>query len=60
MMPTLPEIIVLTIICVAIFGLGKLDKLGELAWRIRCRLTPSLDAADDSAGRDRTPPNSKE
>lgn len=51
MIPELPEIIVIFVICVAIFGLGKLDDLGELVWRLRCRLSPSLDrdAADSKA-----------
>lgn len=43
MIPELPEIIVIFVICVAIFGLGKLEDVGEVVWRLRCRLSPSLD-----------------
>lgn len=47
MLPNTPEIIVIFVICVAIFGLGKLDELGELAWRLRCALSPSLGREND-------------
>jgi len=53
MIPTLPEIVVITVICVAIFGLGKLDRIGEAVWRLRCRINPDLEvdhgSTDDSS-----------
>ena len=56
MVPTLPEIVVILVICVAIFGLGKLDRIGEAVWRMRCRLNPDLEvdqgSTDDSSTAD--------
>lgn len=46
MLPNLAETIILLVICIAIFGLGKAETLGELAWRIRTTLDPSLEETD--------------
>jgi hypothetical protein len=57
MLPTLPETVVILVICVAIFGLGKLDRLGEAVWRLRCRLNPDLEEADDGRTEDSSTAN---
>lgn len=48
MWPRLPEILIIAWICLATFGLLKLDELGEVVWRIRCALDPSLEGDDSS------------
>jgi len=55
MIPNLPETVVILWICVAIFGLGKLDKIGDAVWRLRCRLNPDLEADQGSADESSTP-----
>lgn len=46
MWPNFAETIIILVICVAIFGLGKLDWLGEIVWNIRCRFNPSLESSE--------------
>ena len=44
MFPKTPEIVVIVIISIAIFGLSNLEDLGEFVWRLRVKWSPSLEA----------------